>query len=52
MVDFKISMTIKKGGSGRAIEEYNSKAPDGLVGLLESKRMNPNGNYVRFLKFQ
>ncbi len=29
-------MTIKKGGSGRAVEEYNGKAADGLVGLLES----------------
>nr|BAD54071.1 hypothetical protein [Oryza sativa Japonica Group]BAD54187.1 hypothetical protein [Oryza sativa Japonica Group] len=25
-------MTIKKGGSGRAIEEYNGKAADGLDG--------------------
>jgi hypothetical protein len=30
-------MTIKKGGSGRAVEEYNGKAADGLAGLLESK---------------
>ena len=37
MFDFKISTTIKKGGSGRAVEEYNSKAADGLAGLLESK---------------
>jgi hypothetical protein len=37
MFDFKISMTIKKGGSGRAVEEYNGKAADGLAGLLESK---------------
>jgi hypothetical protein len=29
--DFKISMTIKKGGSGRPIEEYNGKATDDLV---------------------
>ena len=35
--DFKISMTIKKGGSGRAIEKYNGKVNDGLAGLLESK---------------
>ena len=35
--DFKISMTIKKRGSGRAAEEYNGKAADGLAGLLESK---------------
>ena len=30
-------MTIKKGGSGWAAEEYNGKAADGLAGLLESK---------------
>ncbi len=52
MFDFKISMPIMKGGSRRAIEEYNSKAADGLAGLLESKKMNPNDNYVRFLKSQ
>jgi hypothetical protein len=28
MFDFKISMTIKKGASGRAIKEYNGKAAD------------------------
>ena len=33
MFDFKISMTIKKGGSGRAIKENNGKAADGLAGL-------------------
>ena len=37
MFDFKISMRIKKGGSERAVEEYNGKAADGLAGLLESK---------------
>ena len=37
MFDFKISMTIKKGGSGRAIKEYNGKAVDGLAGLLKVK---------------
>ncbi len=37
MFDFKISMTIKKVDSGRAVEEYNGKATDGLAGLLESK---------------
>jgi hypothetical protein len=37
MFDFKISMTIKKVGSGRAVEEYNGKAADGLARLLESK---------------
>ncbi len=37
MFDFKISMTIKKEGNGRAIEKYNIKAADGLAGLLESK---------------
>ena len=37
MFDFKISTTIKKEGSGRAIEEYNRKATDDLAGLLESK---------------
>jgi hypothetical protein len=52
MFDFKISMTIKKGGSGRAVEEYNGKAADGLAGLLESKKLNLNDNYVRFLKSQ
>ena len=30
MFDFKISMIIKKGGNGRAVEEYNGKAVDGL----------------------
>jgi hypothetical protein len=38
MFDFKISMIIKKGDSGRAVEEYNGKAADGLVVLLESKK--------------
>ncbi len=52
MFNFKISMTIKKGGSGRAAEEYDGKAADGLARLLESKKMNPNDNYVRFLKSQ
>ena len=37
MFDFKISMTIKKRGSGWAVEEYNGKAADDLAGLLESK---------------
>jgi hypothetical protein len=37
MFDFKISMTIKKGLSGRAVEKYNGKAADGLAGFLESK---------------
>ena len=37
MFYFKISMTIKKGGSGRAVEEHNGKTADGLAGLLESK---------------
>ncbi len=37
MFDFKISMTIKKGGSGRAVEKYNGKVTDGLARLLESK---------------
>ena len=36
MFDFKISMTIKKGGSGRGVVEYNGKATDGLAGFLES----------------
>jgi hypothetical protein len=47
MFDFKISMTIKKGGSGRVVEEYSDKAANVLAELLESK-MNPNDNYVRF----
>jgi hypothetical protein len=37
MFDFKIPITIKKGGSGRAVENYNGKAADGLAGFLESK---------------
>jgi hypothetical protein len=37
MFDFKISMTIKKGGSRRAVEKYNGKVADGLAGLLKSK---------------
>ena len=52
MFDFKISITIKNGGSGQAIKKYNSKAADGLAGLLESKKLNPNNNYVQFLKSQ
>ena len=36
--DFKISMTLKRGDSGQAVEEYNDKAADGLAGLLESKK--------------
>jgi hypothetical protein len=31
-------MTIKKGGSGRAIKKYNNNAADGLAGLIESKK--------------
>jgi hypothetical protein len=31
-------MIIKKGGTKRVVEEYNDKAVDGLVGLLESKK--------------
>ena len=52
MFDFIISMTIKKGGSGRAIKEYNGKATDSLAGLIESKKMIPNVNYIRFVKSQ
>ncbi len=51
MLDFKISMTIKKGGSGRAVEKYNGKTAEGLAGLLKSKN-EPNDNHVRFLKSQ
>ena len=28
MFNFKISMTIKKGGSGQAVEEYTNKTTD------------------------
>ncbi len=38
MFDFKISMTIKKGGCGWAVEECNGKTVDGLAGLLENKK--------------
>jgi hypothetical protein len=38
MFDFKISMTIKKGGNGRAVEEYSDKVADVLAELLESKK--------------
>jgi hypothetical protein len=38
MFDFKISMTIKKEGNGRAIEEHIDKAADVLAELLESKK--------------
>jgi hypothetical protein len=38
MFDFKISMTIKKGGSGWAVLEYNDKVADILAELLESKK--------------
>ena len=41
MIHFKISMTIKKGGSGRTIKEYNGKVTDGLAGLIESKKNEP-----------
>jgi hypothetical protein len=37
MFDFKISLIIKRGGSGWAAEEYNGK-PLCLAGLLESKK--------------
>ena len=40
MFDFKISITIKKGGNGQAMQEYNGKVADGLAGLLESKKIN------------
>ena len=50
MFDFKISMTLKKGGSGRAVEEYNDKVTNVLAELLESKKIKLNNNYVRFLK--
>jgi hypothetical protein len=33
MFDFRISTTVKRGDSGRAVVEY-----DGLVGLIESKK--------------
>ncbi len=41
MFDFKILMTIKKRGSGKAIEEYSSRVAEGLVGLIESKKNEP-----------
>ena len=50
MFDFKISMTIKKGDSGQAVEEYSDKGVDILAKLLESKKMNLNDTYVQFLK--
>ena len=52
MFDSKISMTIKKSGSERAVEEYSDKVADVLVQLLESKKININYNYnyVRLLK--
>ena len=31
-------MTLKMGGSGRAVDEYSGKTADGLAGLLESKK--------------
>ena len=37
MFNFKISMTLKKGGSGRAVEEYSDKVTNVLAELLESK---------------
>ena len=50
MFDFKISMTLKKGGNERAVEEYIDKVANVLAELLESKKMKLNNNYVRFLK--
>ncbi len=47
MFDFKISITIKKGGSGRAVEEYSDKSTNILAELLESRK-NLNDNYIRF----
>jgi hypothetical protein len=44
MFDFKISMTIKKGGSGRAVEEYSDIVADILAELLESKKINLKDN--------
>ena len=38
MFDFKNLNDNKEGSSGRAVEEYNGKAADGLAGLLESKK--------------
>ena len=46
MFDFKISITIEKDGSGRAIEEYRDKVAGVLAKLLESRKMNINDNYV------
>ena len=37
MFNFKISMRINKGGSGRTVQEYNDKSADVLAELLESK---------------
>ena len=37
----KISMRVKKGGSGRAVLEYSDKVADVLVQLLESKKNEP-----------
>ena len=39
--DFKILMTIKKGGIGRAVEEYSDKVADVLVELPKSKKKEP-----------
>ena len=36
--DFKISMTLKRGDSGQAMEKYGDKAVDDLAGHLESKK--------------
>ena len=41
MFDFKILMTIKKGGIGRAVEEYSDKVADVSAELLESKKNEP-----------
>jgi hypothetical protein len=37
MFDLKISMTIKKGGSWQAVEEYCNNVADVLLELIESK---------------
>ena len=38
MLDFKISMTIRRESSGQDIEKYSGEATNDLVKLIESKK--------------
>jgi hypothetical protein len=50
MFNFKISMRIKKEGSGRAVLEYSDKVADVLTELLETKKIKPKRQLCLFFK--